>query len=158
MPTAESTPVTQALDALGIPYRLFCHPGPLHSLEQAARERGQRPQQVVRSILFRLPGETFVMVLVAGPGQLSWPALRQHLCTTRMSMASEAEVLAMTGYPLGAVAPLGLPHPLRLLADQAVLNEEELSLGSGVRGVAVILKAADLRQALAGVELGAFTA
>ncbi len=156
MAAAESTPVTQALDALGIPYRLFRHAGPPHSVEQAAEERGQRPGQVVRSILFRLAPQEFVMVLVAGPRQLSWPALRRHLGTARMSMASEAEVLAVTGYPLGAVAPLGLPSPLRLLADQDVFNEEELSLGSGMRGLAVILKAADLRQALAGIELGAF--
>ena len=62
MDSIESTPVTRALDALGIAYRLFCHPGPIHSLEQAASERGQRPEQIVRSILFRLAEDEFVMV------------------------------------------------------------------------------------------------
>ena len=31
-------PVALALDRLSCPYRLFVHTGPVHSLEQAARE------------------------------------------------------------------------------------------------------------------------
>ena len=51
MLSKESTPVTRALDDIGIPYRFFVHEGKVHSLEQAAEERGQRPKQIVRSIL-----------------------------------------------------------------------------------------------------------
>ncbi len=158
MDNIESTPVTRALDALGVAYRLFRHPGPIHSLEQAASERGQRPEQIVRSILFRLAEEAFVMVLIAGPRQVSWPALRRYLGVSRLTMAGEAEVLAVTGYPTGAVSPFGLPRPLRVLADEGIFAEEEISIGCGVRNATVILKAADLRRALAGAELGAFAA
>jgi Cys-tRNA(Pro) deacylase len=150
------TPVTRDLDAKGIPYRLFTHPGQVHSLEQAAQERGQRPEQVVRSILFRLTGDQFVLVLAPGRQQISWPALRQHLGVTRMSMASEAEVLERTGYLHGAVSPFGLPSPLRILVDQGILDEEEISIGSGVRNTTVIMKTTDLRQALEKVEVGCF--
>jgi hypothetical protein len=41
-----STPVSRHLEALGIPHHVFRHPGAIHSLEQAARERGQKPEQV----------------------------------------------------------------------------------------------------------------
>ena len=61
-----STPVTQELDERQIPYRVFRHPGPVTSLEQAARERGQEPQQVIRSLLFRLSADNFVLALMAG--------------------------------------------------------------------------------------------
>ena len=129
-------------------------------MEQAAAERGQRPGQVVRSILFRLsreceePGEAacFVMALVAGPQQISWPALRRTLGQSRVAMATPEEVLAVTGYKIGSVSPLGLPAPLRTLADRSLLAEDELSLGSGVRGLAVILRSADLLRALPGME------
>ena len=150
------TPVTRALDTAGIPYRLFTHPGPLHSLEQAAQERGQRPEQVVRSILFRLASNQFVMVLTPGSQQISWSALRQHLGVTRMSMASPEEVLERTGYLHGAVSPFGLPAPIRTLVDRGVLEEEEISIGSGVRNTTVIMKTADLRRALGEVEVGCF--
>jgi Cys-tRNA(Pro) deacylase len=149
----DSTPVTRELDAKQIPYRLFRHPGPVRSLEHAAQERGQRPEQVVRSILFRLAQEQFVMVLVAGPRQVSWPALRRALGQSRLTMASEEEVLRVTGYPLGAVSPFGLPSPIRILIDQNVLAEEEISIGSGVRYTTVILRSADLINALKDVEI-----
>jgi Cys-tRNA(Pro)/Cys-tRNA(Cys) deacylase len=147
----EGTPVTQALDGLGVAYRVFRHPGPVHSLEQAAAERGQRPQQVVRSIVFRLGADEFLMALVAGPQQISWPALRQYLGRTRVSMASADEVLAVTGYQLGAVSPFGLPRPLPVVVDRSVLAEDEVSLGSGVRGTTIILATADLMAALGDV-------
>lgn len=154
----ESTPVTLALDALGVPYRFFRHPGPVASLEQAAAERGQQPDQVVRSILFRLAQDRFMMVLVAGPRQISWPALRSYLGQSRLTLASEEEVLAITGYPLGAVSPFGLPAPVRILVDRSVLEQEEISLGSGVRHATVFIKTADLMNALGEAEEGDFTA
>jgi Cys-tRNA(Pro) deacylase len=152
----DSTPVTRFLDTLGVPYRTFTHPGPVHSLEQAAAERGQRPEQVIRSILFRLGDGDYVMVLVAGPGQLSWAALRKYLGVSRMSMASEEEVQSATGAPRGAVSPFGLPTPLRILADESIFTEEEVSIGSGLRGTTVILAQADLQRLLGEVERGAF--
>src|SRR5512135_189182 len=134
------TPATQYLDSLGIPYRLFQHAGPVESLEQAATERGQRPEQVVRSILFHLPDGPYVMVLAAGPQQLSWPALRRHLSQHRLSLATPQEVLDVTGYQIGAVSPFGARQgPLPVLIDRRVLDEEEISLGSGQRGLAIVM-------------------
>ena len=98
------------------------------------------------------------MVLVAGPAQVAWRTLRQRLGQSRLSMASEAEVLAVTGYPVGAVGPLGLPQPLPIFIDAGVMAEEEVSLGSGVRGTTVILRTADLRAALPEAEIGEFRA
>lgn len=152
----QQPPVAQALTRLGIPYSVFRHPGPVTSLEQAALERNQRPEQVVRSIVFRLGEENFVMVLVAGPAQVSWPALRAYLGQSRLTMASEAEVFQVTGYRVGAVGPIGLPAPMRILADESIFQAEEISIGSGERGVAVILKPEDLRAAIGSLETGEF--
>jgi Cys-tRNA(Pro) deacylase len=155
-------PVALALDRLHIPYQLFTHPGPIHSLEQAAQERAHAlardhlPDQVVRSIVFRVGKDEFVMVLIAGDRQVAWPALRKHLGQSRLTMATEAEVKAATGYERGAVAPFGLPRPMRILVDPSVFAHEEISLGSGVRGTAVIMQSADLRQALGEVEVASF--
>ena len=96
------------------------------------------------------------MVLIAGPGQISWKRIRAHLGVSRISMASEDEVLAATGYVRGAVTPLGLPGSLRILADESVFSPEEISIGSGVRGVAIMMKSMDLKQALGNLEIGIF--
>jgi Cys-tRNA(Pro) deacylase len=139
-----------------IPYKFFRHPGVVESLEQAAQERGQRPDQVVRSIVFRLSRGGFVMVLVAGPRQVSWPALRKALGTSRISMATETEVLQVTGYPLGAVSPFGLSQPIRVLMDKSILVEQEISVGSGLRYTTVIMQKEDFISALGQVEVGDF--
>ena len=153
-----STPVTRFLDDKGVAYRFFKHPGMVRSLEQAAAERGQRPEQIIRSIVFRLSRGGFVMVLVAGEKQVSWPALRRHLGTSRISMATESEVLEVTGYSLGAVSPFGTRQALRILVDQGVLHENEISVGSGVRYTSVIMQCEDFVRALGQVEIGNFTA
>lgn len=147
------TPVSLALAQMNIPHREFRHPGPVRSLDQAAAERGQQPEQVIRSILFRLSADEFVMVLMAGPQQIDWKALRRYLGEKRLTTASEEEVRRVTSYERGAVAPFGLPAPLRILADESIFTPEELSLGSGVRGTAIILSSADLRRALGDVEV-----
>jgi Cys-tRNA(Pro) deacylase len=146
-------PVARALDALHVPYRLFVHAGPVHSLEQAARERNQQPDQVIRSIVFRVGKDEFLMALMAGHRQIAWPALRRYLGQSRLTMATEDEVRRVTGYERGAVAPFGLPQLLRLLADPSVFAPEEISLGSGVRGTAIIMASHDLRRALGSVEI-----
>jgi Cys-tRNA(Pro)/Cys-tRNA(Cys) deacylase len=153
---ANQPPVSLALELLGVPHRIFVHEGPVASLEQAAAERKQRPEQVVRSIVFRLAKGEYLMVLIAGPGQISWSALRAYVGRSRLTTARREEVLQVTGYQLGAVAPFGLPRPMRVLVDESVLAQEEISLGSGVRGTAVIMQAADLLPALGGAEVGSF--
>ncbi len=147
------TPVIQSLQAKGVPYRTFQHPGPVRSLEQAAEERGQKPEQVVRSILFRVNEDEFVMVLMAGPEQIPWKPLRHFLGESRMTMASQDEVLEVTGYRTGAVSPFGLPQPVRILVDKSVTEPEEISIGSGKRGLTVIMKTADLLSALGDVQV-----
>ena len=153
---AASTPVTRYLDEKDIPYRFFKHSREVHTLELAARERGQRVEQIIRSILFRLSRGGFVMVLIAGEKQVSWQALRRHLGTSRISMATEAEVLQVTGYPLGAVSPFGIKQPLRILVDRGALQEDEISIGSGVRYTTVIMRQQDFICALGPVEVGDF--
>jgi Cys-tRNA(Pro) deacylase len=155
-PSGDSTPVTRALAALGIEHRLFRHPGPVTTLEQAAEERGQQPEQVVRSIVFRVGDGDYVMVLLAGRRQVSWRELRRYLGQSRLTTATEAELLQATGYVVGAVSPFGLPRPMRVLLDEGVLEPAEVSLGSGERGATVILKSRDLRRALPHAEVGRF--
>jgi len=150
---SDETPVTRALTAKKIPHQFFRHSGPVRSLEQAAEERGQEPEQVIRSLLFRLAEDEFVMVLIAGAQQVSWRALRRYLDQPRLTTASKEEVKRVTGYELGAVSPFGLPAPVRILVDESVTQPDEVSIGSGERGATVILTAGDLMRALGEVEV-----
>ena len=155
----ESTPVTRFLDNAGYDYKFFKHKNKITNLTDAAVERGQKPDQIIRSIVFHLKGGDYIMVLVAGLQQLSWPALRAYLGISRMTMASKEEVKEVTSYPIGAVSPLGLSTPLRILVDRSVVEgmDDEISFGSGVRNTTIIMKREDFLNALGEIEVGDFT-
>jgi Cys-tRNA(Pro)/Cys-tRNA(Cys) deacylase len=149
----EKPPASIALEKLSIPHRVFKHEKPLHSFEQAAAERNQRPEQIVRSILFQIRPAEFVMVLVAGREQVDWRKLRQLVGRSRVRMATEEEVLEVTGYRVGTVSPFGLKNQVRILIDESVLREEEVSIGSGARQMAILMKSADVHRVLSESEI-----
>lgn len=149
----EKPPASIALEELNIPHQVFRHETPVTSLEQAAADRNQRPEQVVRSILFQIRPEEFVMILVAGPGQIDWKKLRQLVKRSRVRMATEEEVLEVIGYRVGTVSPFGLKNRVRVLIDESVLREEEISIGSGIRNMAIIMKSGDIQRALGEPEI-----
>lgn len=134
-----STPATRALDDVGVPYTLHLHDHPIRSLEQAAAERGLLPGQIVRSLVFRLGVDSFVLVLAPGPGKVSWPKLRRHLAVSRLTTASTEEVKRVTGYVPGTVSPLGIATPLPILADRHLLDQETVSVGAGVPNAGIVL-------------------
>ncbi len=142
------TPVTRVLDELGIHYRLHLHAQPVHSLEQAAAERGLRPEQIVRSLLFHLPDGSFALLLMPGRAKASWPRLRRFLGVNRLTTATPEEVRGVTGYLPGAVSPFGLPRPLRLLADESLLQHDWVSISAGIHNAGVILHCEDMVRAL----------
>jgi Cys-tRNA(Pro)/Cys-tRNA(Cys) deacylase len=149
----EKPPISIVLEKMQVPHTVFQHEKPVNSFEEAAEARGQRPSQIIRSILFRVGDEDFVMALVAGPAQISWKLLRKYLGQSRLTMATEEEVLSVTGYRVGTVGPFGLLKQVRVLVEADVMNEEEVSIGSGMRDKAVILKSQDLLHALKDAEI-----
>jgi Cys-tRNA(Pro)/Cys-tRNA(Cys) deacylase len=149
----ERPPASIALEEQNIPHRVFKHETPVTSFEQAAADRNQRPEQIVRSILFNIRPDEFLMVLMAGRDQIDWRKLRQLVKRSRVRMATEDEVLEVTGYRIGTVSPFGLQTPVKVLIDESVLREAEVSLGSGVRNMAIIMKSADIQRALGDPEI-----
>src|SRR5574339_75317 len=135
----DKPPASTALEQLNIPHQVFVHEKPVMSFEQAASDRNQRPEQIVRSILFQIRPEEFLMVLMAGRDQVDWRKLRQLVKRSRVRMATEEEVLEVTGYRVGTVSPFGIRTPVKILIDESVLREEEISLGSGTRQMAIIM-------------------
>ena len=153
----EKPPASIALEKLGIPHRIFRHETPVDSFEQAASDRNQRPEQVVRSILFQVRSEEFALALIAGREQVDWRSLRKLVGRSRMRMATEDEVLEVTGFHVGTVTPFGMKKQVKVLIDPNVFKEEEISIGSGIRNTAILMKSADLRQALREAEIVSLT-
>ncbi|MGB8649226.1 MAG: YbaK/EbsC family protein [Mycobacteriales bacterium] len=137
----------RALAALeGIPHRVVRH-GPVRSLEEAAQARGVTPAAVVKTLVVRRGEGDYLFVLVPGDRQISWPKLRAQLGVSRLSLPDAADALAVTGYERGTITPFGATTAWPVVADAALVGQE-VTLGGGAHGVAVLLQADDALAAL----------
>ncbi len=62
----------------------------------------------------------------------------------RLSFASAAEILEVTGFEMGAVAPLCLPDDLPLVFDEAIAGLDKVSISSGDPMAGIELSGRDL--------------
>lgn len=141
------TRVTRLLEAEGVAFRLLPHAEPVFTVEAAAVQRGVRAEEMVKSILLReSKRRRFVMACVPGRVKLNPQAVRHHLpgAWKRFSFASAEEILEMTGYVRGAVAPLCLPPAMPILFDETIATHYHVNISSGDPMAGLELLASDL--------------
>lgn len=127
------TKVTKLLDAAKISYRLLPHTEPVFTVEAAAMQRGVAKEAIVKAILLCDRQGRYVMGCVAGNARVDPRAVRAVLPEgwTRLHFATEEEILAVTGYVQGAVAPIGLPTDVPVILDDNVTLHEKVTISSG---------------------------
>jgi Cys-tRNA(Pro)/Cys-tRNA(Cys) deacylase len=137
------TPAIAALEAAGIPFAVV-RTEIARSAEESARLQGVPLGSLLRSILVRRAADDFLFVLVPGGRRFNWPKLRALLGTSRLTLPTEEEAKAETGYPRGAITPFGARRPWPVIADASIEDLEVVAIGGGARGVNVHLAPADL--------------
>jgi Cys-tRNA(Pro) deacylase len=140
------TPAIDALEAAGVPYRVV-RTEIARSAEESASFQGIPVGSLLRSILVRRAQDDFLFVLVPGGRRFNWPKLRQLLGTNRLTLPTEEEAKAETGYVRGAITPFGARRPWPVIADSSIEGLEVVAIGGGARGVNVHLAPADLVRA-----------
>lgn len=95
-----------------------------------------------------LVGRRFVLAFIAGGRSLAVENLARALSMEGDGRAAAPEhVKAATGFPAGAIAPLGLVHPLPMVMDVALKKPEKLYFWAGDPLVYASLTPAELKQA-----------
>ena len=100
--------------------------------EAAAAAVGCELGQIVKTLVF-IAGGRPTMALVAGDQQVDTAKLAEVLGVSRkrLKMGSADEVLAMTGYPVGGVSPVGALTPSDVVADESLRRFERLWAAAG---------------------------
>ena len=140
------TQAIEALEAAGIPFRIV-KTEIARSAEESAAFQGIPIGSLLRSILVRRAHDDFLFVLVPGGRRFNWPKLRQLLGTNRLTLPTEEEAKAETGYVRGAITPFGARRPWPVIADASIEGLDIVAIGGGARGVNVHLAPADLIRA-----------
>lgn len=127
-------------------YRTVSHSSAGKS-EEVAKIRGTEIGQGAKALVCKVKGngikQAVLAVLPADyPADLS--KIASHLGGTRASLASPAEVEALTDCVFGAIPPVSFHSDLKLIADPALLNRyEELAFNAGTLERSIILNAED---------------
>ncbi len=146
-----TTHAIRALDEKGIPYRLLAHPHKAMNVEEAAAERGVPIRQIVKTLLVRRPDGQHVIALVRGDKRLSLKKLARLAGAKTLEMAPPADVPRITGYQIGAVAPLGLRRAgVPIYVDAHIMEESQVSISAGRHDAGLELSSEDLVRAVAG--------
>ena len=139
--------LSEMLDPLGVPYRLFpCDPA-LADTAQFCAAYGFALEDSANTIVVAGKAEPrrYAACIVLAPHRLDVNrAVKARLGTRKASFAGADETRALTGMEIGGVTPFGLPAGLPVWVDAAVMERPEIVLGGGSRSWKVIAEPAIL--------------
>ncbi len=118
---------------------------PTPTVEAAAQAVDAETDQIVKSLLFVVRGDP-VLAIAHGTRRIDYRAVAgaMNVGRRRVRLAGAEEVLAMTGYPVGAVPPFGHRRKLHTLLDPGVLANEVVYAGGGENNALVRLASKDI--------------
>lgn len=98
----------------------FVAPGvPMPTVPLAAQAMGVPEDQILKTLLFVGDSGAFVVAVANGTRRIDHTRLAEAAAMRKPRPAKPADVLAVTGYPAGGVAPLALPASVPVIVDAA---------------------------------------
>jgi Cys-tRNA(Pro) deacylase len=132
-----------------VAFKLKPHQNPVYTSEDAARERGVKLCQIVKTmILISKDGDTFVAVL-PGDKRLDLKKAKKLIGKKDLTLMSPERVANTFGFTVGAIAPIGNTlSRFPFLVDPSVFMEKYVDISSGHPEAGIELKSADLKTLL----------
>ncbi|MEX3019383.1 YbaK/prolyl-tRNA synthetase associated domain-containing protein [Kluyvera sp. STS39-E] len=134
------------LDSHQARYRVVSHEA-VGKCEAISEIRGTALGQGAKALVCKVKGNgvnQHVLAVLAADQQADLSRLAQHLCGLRASLASPAEVEALTACVFGAIPPFSFHHSLKLVADPLLFeNFAEIAFNAGSLERSVILNTQD---------------
>jgi prolyl-tRNA editing enzyme YbaK/EbsC (Cys-tRNA(Pro) deacylase) len=126
------TAVREALAAAGGPApEVVILDEAVHTAAAAAAVLGVEVAQIANSLIFDADGEP-LLVLTSGAHRVDTARVAAALGVTKLRRATPEFVREHTGQPIGGVAPLGHPKPVRTLVDKALERYPVIWAAGGV--------------------------
>ena len=142
-----SSDVHNYLEERGVAHEMLPLSDESPTAELAAELLGVSVTDVVKSLLFVADGAP-VLVLAPGDARIGTDRLARALGAARVTLARAQDVLATTGYRVGAVPPFGLARELPVVADPGAFAPPVVYCGGGAAATMLKIRSADLRALL----------
>lgn len=124
--------VDASLEAGGARGRVQMLPEAAPTAATAAAQLGVEVGAIVNSLVFATDAGEAVLILTSGAHRVDLAKTAPLLGTMALHKASARLVRHATGQPIGGVAPLGHPAPLRTLVDVTLANYPEIWAAGGI--------------------------
>jgi prolyl-tRNA editing enzyme YbaK/EbsC (Cys-tRNA(Pro) deacylase) len=128
-----------------IPGEILILDVPTPTVLAAAKALGVEPQQIVKSVLFTLPGQA-VLTISCGDRLVERRVIASlyGVSRKRIKLASADVVRDLTGFEVGTVPPFAHRQPIPTLLDPKVLTFDEIYAGGGTNNALVRLNPQDI--------------
>ncbi|HEU4423348.1 MAG TPA: YbaK/EbsC family protein [Pilimelia sp.] len=120
-----------ATDGSGRPSQVRLLPDAVHTAPAAAAALGVTVGQIANSLIFDADGDP-LLVLTSGAHRVDTAKVAADLGVAALRRATPEFVREHTGQPIGGVAPLGHPKPVRTLVDTHLAAYPEIWAAGGV--------------------------
>src|SRR4030067_1653691 len=111
------------LEAHGIRGEIRTFGESTHNAELAAREIGVELGQIASTILLIVDGAP-VVVVISGGRRIDFKKVKALRKGKKVRLAGPDDVVAHTGFAVGAVSPVALPESLPIYLDSSLLRFE----------------------------------
>jgi prolyl-tRNA editing enzyme YbaK/EbsC (Cys-tRNA(Pro) deacylase) len=146
----------EAARAAGLPVEVVRFPEGTRTAADAARAIGCEVGQIVKSLVFVVPGGgRAVLALTSGSNRADPRRLAEVLGVPEVRRANADEAREATGYAIGGTPPMGHPAPLETVIDEDLLAYEEVWAAAGTPDAVFRTTPTDLVRA-AGARPAAF--
>ncbi len=88
------------------------------------------PDTTIKTLIYASEAGGLVMALLRGDHELNELKLKNHLGWDDIQMASEEQIFAVTGSPVGFLGPIGLKREIPVIADRTVQGMNNAVVGA----------------------------
>ena len=140
-----SSDLQDFMDQRDIPGQILILDSPTPTVETAAQAVGVDARQIVKSVLFTVPGEG-VLTISCGDQLVERRVIAAlyGISRKKVKLARPEDVIELTGFAVGTVPPFGHRTNLRVLLDPRVLEFDEIYAGGGTSQALVRLNPKDI--------------
>lgn len=142
--------VREHLLSLGIAHTVWVHadlPQPIRSPADVAAALHRPLTEITKTVFCRSKSGAYVAVVAPIDHRIDLAAVSHLLDCGRLSMATQQQLSAVTGYPRNGVSPLGLRPEVFVTIASSVLDRTTVLAGGGAEGVEVEIAPEDLLRA-----------
>jgi prolyl-tRNA editing enzyme YbaK/EbsC (Cys-tRNA(Pro) deacylase) len=136
--------INSILQAAGLPGRVRILDEAAPTAVAAAGQLGVQVAAIVNSLVFTTAEHAPLLVLTSGAHRVDTAKVAALVGTAKLSRSTAEFVRAATGQPIGGVAPVGHPAPIRTLLDTALAEFPEIWAAGGIPHAVFPIRYADL--------------